>query len=159
MLLWTVVACSAASKAEAQTPTGTMDLFLGPPPGGTLLLQSTGVITSASIGFSRTATLGEGTGSFVFSGLPVANDYVVSVSSTTRTGQVCVGDNRPGSPIVANATTILFVTLTCPAQQPAHVPAVGPYAPFLAAGLALVGILACGPTGMLERLRRRRVKR
>jgi hypothetical protein len=159
ILLLAAVAISGASRAEAQTSTGTLDLFLKAPPGDTSLIQSTSVITSPSLGLSRTTTLGEGTGSFEFPGLPIANDYRVHVTSTTRTGQVCSGGNLSPSPILGNTVTILLVTLTCPAQQPTGAPALGPYVPFLAATLAIVGILACGPTTLFQRLRRRQVKR
>ena len=135
-----IVLTATAAPAEAQVVTGTMSINLAPP-AGVSLTHSTFAITNASIAFTRGAAFGAGPGGFSVPNLPAANDYTVNVVSNSTTGTTCRGTGL-GVPIVANATTIEFIQLTCGTAAPTPVPALGPHAPLLFLSLALIGAIA-----------------
>jgi hypothetical protein len=131
----------SAARAEAQVGTGTMNVHVMSPAGRTLT-QSTVSAVNLSIGFSRTTVFGAGNGAFAMTNLPAANGYAANVVSLTTTPNEICGGISGGVPIVANGTTITFVSLTCAMAGAAAVPGLGRYAPLLFVSLALVGAIA-----------------
>ena len=131
----------SAARAEAQVGTGTMNVHVMPPAGRTLT-QSTVSAVNLSIAFSRTTVFGAGNGAFAMTNLPAADGYAAHVVSLTTTPNEICGGLSGGVPIVANGTTITFVSLTCGmAGAAATVPALGRYAPLLFVSFLLLGAI------------------
>lgn len=124
-----------ARAARAQVSTGNLNVHLGPP-AGTILTSTTLRISSPSTSTSLSIAEGGGTGPFAVNNLPIASDYVASVTSNSSGGLVCTGSSAPFL-VEANTTTILFVSLTCAAPVPAL--SAG-HAAVLAASLLLLAV-------------------
>ena len=126
-----------APAVRAQVSTGNVNVHLGPP-AGTTLIATTLRLSSPSTSTSRTVAEGAGTGPFAVNNLPIASDYVASVTSNSSGGLVCTGSSAV-FPVETDTTTILFVSLTCAAPVPALS---ARHAGILAAALLLLAAIA-----------------